>query len=75
MEEIYRRFELLTFAAMAKHYSQRFLQARNLNRAYGAVYELPYLLKIDGEKRSSVYLCEKPLLNLEEPVHTRVWTY
>ncbi|KAL8299189.1 hypothetical protein RB594_008449 [Gaeumannomyces avenae] len=75
MGEIYQRSEILLSAAMAKHSGQGFLQARNLNQAYGAVYELPYRLNIDGEERGSVLLCEGSLFNVEEPVHTRIWTY
>lgn len=74
MEMIYQRFEALISAAMAENSSQGFLQARNLNQAYGAVYEIPYWQEIDREKRNFVFLCEEPLVNLDEPVHRRVWT-
>lgn len=75
MEKIYRRFEFFIFAAIAKNCSQKFFQIRNLNWAYGIVYKFPYLLKINGEKRSFVYFCKKNLCLIWKNLSIREFGY
>ncbi|KAH7124437.1 heterokaryon incompatibility protein-domain-containing protein [Dactylonectria macrodidyma] len=78
MANYYQRTEILLSAATAEHSDEGFLKVRHADQVYGAIFEIPYRLDLNGEdEQGAVLLCEKPLYNnsKEEPLHKRIWTH
>jgi hypothetical protein len=76
MASIYRGATITISAASAEDSTQGFLGDRDLARAYGSLFQLPYLHK-RGEHviRGSVFLSELSIHDTyEEPIDKRAWT-
>ncbi|KAF4459055.1 hypothetical protein FALBO_14194 [Fusarium albosuccineum] len=78
MAEFYKRADVLVSAASASHCGEGFLQPRNVDQCYGAIYKLPFKWEFPNrEVKGSMFLCEKTLnyISDEDPLHMRIWTY
>ena len=76
MSSIYRGSILTISAASAKDCTEGFLGDRDLARAYGSVFQLPYCHRgSDDVVRGTILLAEHPIWDMhQEPIDERAWT-
>jgi hypothetical protein len=76
MTNMYRGATITIAAASAKDSTEGFLGTRNLGKAYGRLFRLPYYNKRDGNvAKGSVLLCEQRMAdNYQEEIDERAWT-
>lgn len=73
MGKISAEANIVISAVNAAHSNQRFLQNRDLQKAYSEVYKLRYLCP-NGDL-GSIFLSQRPIHNKQkEPVDFRAWT-
>ncbi|EEU33642.1 uncharacterized protein NECHADRAFT_89288 [Fusarium vanettenii 77-13-4] len=73
--EFYKRADILISTASASHCGEGFLQPRNVDQCYSAIYELPFKWEFPNrEVKGSIFLCEKTLnyISDEDPLHMRI---
>jgi hypothetical protein len=75
MGSIYRDATVTISAACSESSVDGFLYDRDLSRAYGKVFQLPYSVGNDHETQGSVFLCERHISEKDnEFIDERAWT-